>query len=288
VSDFSSYTEDLSNNLDDESTPANSNRVEKAVSDEIAIRIEDLSVTYKVQFERIPTAKKALSGMLTRKKSEFKVIQALKDVSLEIKHGTILGVVGHNGAGKSTLLRAVAGILTPTTGRIEVYGEISTLLALGLGFNGQVSGRENVILGGLAAGLTRDEINSRYEEIADFAELGDFIDLPIRTYSSGMSSRLAFSIAVHMNPDILLIDEALSAGDARFKEKASNKMQQLMSEARTMLLVSHGLGSIKELCNEAIMLDKGSVVLRGTPDEVVSGYLEKVNSHSSSVTNEDL
>lgn len=288
MSDYSSNAEDFSNELDEEFPNNRPKRVEKSVSEEIAIRVQNLSVTYKVQYERIPTAKKALSGVLTRNKMEYKVIQALKDVSLEVKHGTILGVIGHNGAGKSTLLRAVAGILAPSTGKIEVYGEISTLLALGLGFNGQLTGRENVILGGLAAGLTREEINSRYEEIAEFAELGDFINLPIRTYSSGMSSRLAFSIAVHMNPDILLIDEALSAGDARFKEKASNKIHQLMSEARTMLLVSHGLGSIKELCNEAIMLDRGSVVLRGTPDEVVEGYLEKVKSHNSAVTVEDL
>jgi ABC-type polysaccharide/polyol phosphate transport system ATPase subunit len=138
-----------------------------------------------------------------------KEVHAVQDVSFDVDHGTTIGIIGANGAGKSTLMRTVAGILPPTSGRIEVHGRVSTLLALGVGFNPVLSGRENVVLGGLAAGLTRKEIQQRYEQIAEFAELGEFIDMPMRTYSSGMFSRLAFSVAVHMDPDILLVDEAV-------------------------------------------------------------------------------
>jgi ABC-type polysaccharide/polyol phosphate transport system ATPase subunit len=156
-----------------------------------------------------------------------------------------------------------------------------------LGFNPQLSGRENVTLGGLASGLSRAEITERFEQIAEFADLGDFIDLPTRTYSSGMHARLAFSVAVHMNPDILLIDEALSAGDAAFKKKARIKMEELMGSARTMLVVSHGLGTIKEICNDAIWLDHGRLMKRGAPDEIVSSYTEFVESGSSAEVLED-
>jgi ABC-type polysaccharide/polyol phosphate transport system ATPase subunit len=253
----------------------------KNVSDQIAVSVQHVSVNYKINFDRVPTVKNALSAFRKHEKGT-KVVEALRDVSFDIPHGTVLGIVGHNGAGKSTLLRTVAGILAPTAGRIEVRGHISTLLALGLGFNGLLSGRENVMLGGLAAGMTKSEVNDIYNEIAKFAELGDFIDMPVRTYSSGMAARLAFSVGVHMDPDILLIDEALSAGDAQFKEKAAAKMHELMDNARTMLLVSHGLPTIKELCNDAIWLDHGRLMMRGDPTEVVDAYLESVNSAKQS------
>jgi len=262
-------------------------RVKKDVTEDLAISVQDLSITYKTQFERVPTAKKAIASFVRREKREFKVVEAVNNVSFDVKHGTILGVIGHNGAGKSTLLRSIAGILAPTKGRIEVRGHISTLLALGLGFNPQLTGRENVILGGLASGLSREEINDQFNEIATFADLGDFIDLPTRTYSSGMNARLAFSVAVHMDPDILLIDEALSTGDAAFKKKARIKMEELMGSARTMLVVSHGLGTIKELCNDAIWLDHGRLVGRGSADEIVSKYTEFVDSGNSAVVLED-
>jgi ABC-type polysaccharide/polyol phosphate transport system ATPase subunit len=197
-------------------------------------------------------------------------------------------VLGANGAGKSTLLRALAGILPPTKGRIEVNGRVSTLLALGVGFNAQLTGRENVVLGGLAAGLSRDQIALRYEVISAFAELDDRMDMPMRTYSSGMYARLAFAVAVHMDPDILLIDEALSAGDAKFKRKATNKMKELCANARTLVLVSHGMGSIRELCTEAIWLDKGHVIERGAPDEVINAYERFLGVQEDAVTLEDV
>ena len=240
-------------------------------SDQVAVKVENLSVTYRTSYEKVPTFKSALKRM-GKGERVVKEVEALQNVSFEITHGTVLGIVGHNGAGKSTLMRAISGILPPSQGRIEVHGRISTLLALGVGFNPALSGRENVMLGGLAAGLTRDEVNAKYEEIADFAELGDFIEMPMRTYSSGMFSRLAFSVAVHMEPDVLIIDEALSAGDAKFKKKAAVKMDELMGQARTLLLVSHALSTIKDMCNDAIWLDHGKLMRRGDPNEICLLY----------------
>ena len=199
-----------------------------------------------------------------------------------------MGIIGANGAGKSTLMRAMAGILPPTSGSIEVWGKASTLLALGVGFNQNLSGRENIILGGLASGLSRKEVEDRATEVAEWTELGDFIDMPMRTYSSGMSARVGFSVAVHMKPDNLMIDEALSTGDARFREKANLKMAELRESARAMFLVSHGLGSIKEMCSEAIWLDHGALMMRGEPTEVVDAYMEFTKVKKSATTTEDI
>ncbi len=256
-------------------------------TDQVAVKVEHLSVTYRTSYEKVPTFKSALKRM-GKGERVVKEVEALQDVSFEINHGTVLGIVGHNGAGKSTLMRAISGILPPSQGRIEVHGRISTLLALGVGFNVQLSGRENVMLGGLAAGLTRDEVNEKYEEIADFAELGDFIEMPMRTYSSGMFSRLAFSVAVHMEPDVLIIDEALSAGDAKFKKKAAVKMDELMGQARTLLLVSHALSTIKDMCNDAIWLDHGKLMRRGDPTEIVDAYLRFLEVGPEASAMEDL
>ena len=256
-------------------------------SKEVAVKVENLDVVYRTSYEKVPTFKSALKR-LGKGERVVKEVLALQDVSFEITHGTVLGIVGHNGAGKSTLMRAISGILPPSAGRIEVHGRISTLLALGVGFNTALSGTENVMLGGLAAGLSREEVNERYQEIADFAELGDFIDMPMRTYSSGMYGRLAFAVSVNMDPDILLIDEALSAGDTKFKRRASAKMSEIMNTARTMLLVSHGLGTIKDLCNDCIWMDHGRLMMRGTPDDCVAAYNESVNASESSLTLEDI
>jgi teichoic acid transport system ATP-binding protein len=237
-----------------------------------AISIEDVHIAFRVNLQTNPTLKSTIVRF-GRKEKTVKVIDALQGVSFEVPHGKVMGVIGANGAGKSTLMRAVAGILPPTKGRIEVNGRVSTLLALGVGFNSALSGRENVTLGGLASGLSREEIREKYNEITAFAELEEFMDMPMRTYSSGMYSRLAFAVAVHMDPDILIIDEALSAGDAHFKQKASDKMNELVSKARTMLVVSHALGTIKELCDEAVWLHKGRLVRRGDPEELIDDYM---------------
>ena len=236
-----------------------------------AVKVENLSITYRTSVDRRPTLRKALAQTV-RGRRRIKEIQAIKDVSFEVPHGTVLGIVGANGAGKSTLLRTVAGILPPTVGRVEVDGRVSTLLALGVGFNARLTGRDNVVLGGLAAGLTRDQVAAKYAEIAEFAELGEFMDLPMRTYSSGMYSRLAFSVAVNMEPDILLIDEALSVGDARFRRKSFRKMRELCAQARTILIVSHGLRTIRRLCDEVLWLHEGRIVMRDAPDAVLEEY----------------
>jgi ABC-type polysaccharide/polyol phosphate transport system ATPase subunit len=251
-----------------------------------AIDIQDVAITYRASTQARPTLKNTLLH-LGRGEKTVREIEALKGVSFQVQHGQVMGVIGANGAGKSTLMRAVAGILAPTTGRIDVYGKVSTLLALGVGFNSSLSGRENVTLGGLAAGLTRAQIAEKYEEIAEFAELGEFMDLPMRTYSSGMFSRLAFSVAVHMDPDILIIDEALSAGDASFKKKAQDKMESLVANASTMLLVSHALGTIKEMCDEVVWLHQGEKIRQGDPAEMIDAYTKFLHVGEDAMVLED-
>ena len=244
---------------------------------DLAVRVTDLSVTYRTSFEKKPTFRQAVMR-LGRGQRAVREIKALQDISFEVKTGSSVGIIGRNGAGKSTLMRTLSGILPPTSGTVEVWGRASTLLALGVNFNHSLSGRENIILGALAAGLSKDEAVERAGEIADWTELGDFIDMPMRTYSSGMAARISFAIAVHMEPDILMIDEGLSTGDAHFKDKASAKMTELRDKARAMFLVSHGLGSITELCDQAIWIDKGRLIARGEPEEVVDKYLSTLRA----------
>jgi len=252
-----------------------------------AVQVENLELTYRTTIEKKPTLKRTLVR-LGRRKRIVRTIEAVRDVSFEVPHGRVLGIIGVNGAGKSTLLRTIAGILPPTSGRIEVHGRVSTLLALGVGFKGGLTGRDNVILGGLAAGLTREQLAAKYDEIAEFAELGDFIDMPMRTYSSGMYGRLAFSVAVNMDPDILLIDEALSVGDARFKQKSFDKMRALCAEARTILIVSHALKGIRELSDEVLWMHKGEIAMRGDPKTVIEAYKEFLDVRESDVADEDV
>jgi ABC-type polysaccharide/polyol phosphate transport system ATPase subunit len=252
------------------------------------IRVEDVSVTYRASLERAPTLKSTLLR-LGRRERVIREIQALKNVSFTVPHGKVMGVVGANGAGKSTLMRTVAGILPPNSGRVEVNGRVSTLLSLGVGFNRKLTGRQNVVLGGLAAGLTRAELAAKYDEIVDFAELEDFMDMPMRTYSSGMYGRLAFAVAMTMHPDILIIDEALSVGDARFRRKSFRKMRQLCSQDRTIVLVSHALGSIEQLCDSAIWMHQGELKMWDEPHAVVEAYTKFLDvGDADPVTMEDV
>jgi len=244
-------------------------------------------VTYRTSLESAPTLKNTVLK-LGRREKVVREVQALRNVSFEVPEGQVLGVVGANGAGKSTLMRTVAGILPPNSGRVEVHGRVSTLLALGVGFNRKMTGRQNVVLGGLAAGLTREQLAAKYEEIVAFAELEDFMDMPMRTYSSGMYGRLAFAVAVTMEPEILLIDEALSVGDARFRKKSFRKMRELCGENRTILLVSHALGSIKDLCDQAIWIHKGELRMWDDPDNVVDAYTEFLEVGEDAFTMEDV
>jgi ABC-type polysaccharide/polyol phosphate transport system ATPase subunit len=252
----------------------------------LAVRVKDLTVTYRTSFERTPTFKQAIVRFGRGERSVHQV-QALKDVSFDVPEGTSLGIIGANGAGKSTLVRTLAGVLSPTAGRVEVHGKIS-LLALGVGFNANLSGRENIMLGGLAQGLSRRDVADRTQTIIDFAELGEFIDLPMRVYSSGMYQRLAFSVSVFMQPDILLIDEALSAGDASFKVKSAAKMQELMSSARAMFLVSHSMASIQQMCTDAIWMHKGKLMMHDTPDRCIAAYTKFLKVGEEAFTFDDL
>lgn len=253
-----------------------------------AISVQDLSITYRVSIERKPTFRSSITK-LGRGERLVREIEAVKGVTFDLPRSRVLGIVGNNGAGKSTLVRSIAGILPPTKGRIEVRGRVSTLLALGVGFNPDLTGHENVILGGLAAGYTRAEIESKFEEIGQWSELGDFLDMPMRAYSSGMYSRLAFSVAVHMEPDILLVDEALSTGDAAFKAKAAAKMEELLSQSHTMVLVSHALQTVADMCTDAIWLEKGQLRLFGPPVEVIAAYTAHENiDPDAATTREDV
>ncbi|WP_194892850.1 ABC transporter ATP-binding protein [Catenulispora pinisilvae] len=260
-------------------TPAPAAIAEKPLESPPAIKVEDLHLYYRTKAEANPTLKAALIRKVKRQKVEQKVIKAVQGVSFEVPHGTVLGVIGHNGAGKSTLLRALSGILPPTQGRVEVRGRVSTLLALGVGFNQNLTGRENIVLGGLAQGWSKDQIREKENSIIDFADLDTLsegaIDRPMKTYSSGMYARVAFAVGVHMDPDILLVDEALSAGDARFKERATEKMLELCENARTIVLVSHGLETVRHMSNHCIWMDHGNLVQSGDPDEVIDNYIEK-------------
>jgi ABC-type polysaccharide/polyol phosphate transport system ATPase subunit len=259
----------------------------RAPATDFAVKVENLAVTYRTTVLKRPTLKRTLVR-LGRRKRIVRTIEAVRDVSFEVPHGTVLGIIGVNGAGKSTLMRTVAGILPPTSGRVEVHGRVSTLLALGVGFKGSLTGRDNVVLGGLAAGLTREQLEKKYDEIAEFAELGDFIDLPMRTYSSGMFGRLAFSVAMNMDPDILLIDEALSVGDARFKQKSFDKMRELCEGAGTILIVSHALKSVRELSDEVLWMHKGEIAMRGDPETVIEAYKGFLDVRESDAADEDV
>ena len=258
-----------------------------SVSERTAIAVEDVSVTYRTSFERTPTLRSTVRR-LGRRERVVREIEAVRDVTFDVPHGTVLGVVGANGAGKSTLVRTIAGILPPSSGRVEVHGRVSTLLALGVGFNRKLSGRDNVVLGGLAAGLKRGQLAEKYDDIVAFAELEEFMDMPMRTYSSGMYGRLAFSVAVMMEPDILLIDEALSVGDARFRRKCARKMRELCSEDRTVVLVSHALGTIQDLADHAIWMHQGELRMWDEPDAVVSAYTEFLEVGQDAVTLEEM
>ncbi len=256
-------------------------------TNELAVSIRNVGLTYTTAIDRRPTLKARVKA-LGRGGKQTRVVRALDDVNLDVEYGQVLGVIGTNGAGKSSLMRCIAGILPPTQGRIEVYGSVSTLLALGVGFNPSMSGRDNVYLGGLAAGMSRDEIEGHFEEIADFSELGDAIDAPMRTYSSGMYARLAFSVAATVRPDILIIDEALSTGDAKFKEKSLNRVKELRSDDRALILVSHAMQTLRDTCNDVAWLHKGKLIQRGEPNQVIDAYQEFLHLGKSAAIDEDV
>jgi teichoic acid transport system ATP-binding protein len=263
---------------------------EPLIPDGVAIHVDDVAIRYRIAVDKNPTLRGAVLRLGRREKHvrQVKIVDAVKGVSFDVPYGSVMGLVGANGAGKSTLMRAMAGILPPTSGRIVVNGRVSTLLALGVGFNRSLTGRDNVVLGGLAAGLTVDQVEEKFDEIAAFADLPDgFIDMPMRTYSSGMYGRLAFAVSVCMEPDILLVDEALSTGDAAFKEKSLDRMRELVAEARTIVIVSHAMGLMQELCNTVAWVHKGELIRIGDAERVCDEYMRFLKVGESAIALED-
>lgn len=237
---------------------------------ENAIEVKDLKITYKCV--KSLSLRKSLFHL---KKSKMEVYEALKGISFEVKKGEILGIVGKNGSGKSTLLRAIAGIFSADSGSIELESDSVSLLSIGVGFQKQLSGRENIILSGMLLGFSEQQVRDKMDEIIEFAGLGKFIDMPVKTYSSGMYSKLAFSITAVLETDIMLIDEVLSVGDAKFKKKSYKKMKELiMDESRTVVIVSHSTETLEKLCTSLLWLHEGEVRMQGDTRTVLEAYNE--------------
>ena len=237
------------------------------------IEVNHVSLCYRMSAERVSGRKEFLVQAL-QGKLQYKEFWALQDVDFSIEKGEVLGLVGANGAGKSTMLKVISGILKPTKGTVTVHGNIVPMLELGSGFDLELTGRENVFLNGAILGYSEDFLKEKYQEIVDFSELGEFIEMPLRNYSSGMITRLAFSIATVVKPDILIVDEILSVGDAAFQKKSKNRMMELMSGGTTVLLVSHSAEQITEMCSRAIWLEKGTMKMIGPAADVCRAYEE--------------
>jgi lipopolysaccharide transport system ATP-binding protein len=239
------------------------------MSEEIAISLKNVSKSYKRYAHPVDRLKELL--LPSNKGLEF---LALRDINLDIPKGQTVGIIGRNGSGKSTMLQIIAGTLTPTTGEVVVKGRISALLELGSGFNPEFTGRQNVFFNGRLLGLSQNEIESKFDEIAAFADIGDFIDQPVKTYSSGMFVRLAFAVAVNVDPEVLIVDEALAVGDIVFQHRCMRRMRALMDSGVTTLFVSHDSGAIKTLCNWAVMIHDGQIYTTGAPNDVTITYLK--------------
>ena len=240
-----------------------------------AISLKNVNMTFNLNKEKVDNLKEFFIKLVTHK-LEYKKFYALKDINFEVKKGEHLAILGLNGAGKSTLLKTIVGVYKPTSGTVEKSGVIAPLLELGAGFDPNYSGKENIYLYGAILGYDRKYIDSKYDEIVEFSELGNFIDVPIKNYSSGMKARLGFSIATAVDPDVLILDEVLSVGDAGFRKKSLAKVQSMFDSGVTVLFVSHSIDQVKAICDKAILLEKGRIIAQGSTDDVVPIYEEKV------------
>lgn len=241
---------------------------------EIVVTLDAVSVRYLMTYDRIKSVKEYLVQWL-QGKLQYEEFWALKDISFEVEKGEVLGIIGNNGAGKSTLLKVISGILKPTEGRVSVKGTVVPMLELGSGFDFDLTGRENIFLNGAILGYSEEFLTEKYEEICDFSELGKFIDVPIRNYSSGMLMRLAFSIATVVDPDILIVDEILAVGDAEFQAKSKRRMLELMGGGTTVLFVSHSLEQIREMCDRVIWVEHGRLKMAGTATAICDAYASR-------------
>lgn len=240
------------------------------------IKIENVSMRFNLGIEKEFSIKQAFVDILSGKKKKKKdAFYALKDVSFSVEKGEVIGLIGSNGAGKSTLLKVVSGVMKPTKGKVIVNGVISPMIELGAGFDGNLTARENIYLNGAILGYSKKFLDSKFEEIVEFSELRDFLDVPVKNFSSGMTAKLAFSIATVVDPEILIVDEILSVGDIKFQEKSRKKMMEMIKGGTTVLYVSHSLESIKDLCTKVVWLEHGNVIKMGNTKEICDEYYEK-------------
>lgn len=243
----------------------------------VAVKLSGVSVLFNLNKEKVDNIKEYFIKLLTHK-LHYNEFWALTDVSFELRQGERLGILGFNGAGKSTLLKVVAGVLKPTKGSVSVSGVIAPLIELGAGFDMNYSGKENIFLYGATMGYSRAYMQEHYDEIVAFADIGDFIDVPVKNYSSGMRARLGFAIATAVDPQVLILDEVLSVGDAKFRIKSEKKIQSMFDKGVTVLFVSHNTEQVRRLCTKAILLERGRIIASGTADEVCDIYDSKVNA----------
>jgi ABC-type polysaccharide/polyol phosphate transport system ATPase subunit len=237
----------------------------------VAVRLENVTQRFRVIHERPDTLRELFSRFL-RHRVSFHDFDAVKDVSAEIPRGQMLGLIGRNGSGKSTLLKIIAGVYRPNSGRVHVEGTLAPLIELGAGFHHELTGRENILMNGLLMGYSREEMKDREQRIIEFAEVGDFIDAPVKQYSSGMHMRLAFAVATEVDPDILIVDEILGVGDALFQKKCFDRIRGFREAGKTILFVSHNMVQVQEHCDRAVLLEQGSVVADGDPLDVCEAY----------------
>lgn len=244
----------------------------------IMIKINNVSMKFDLGIEKDRSLKLSFIRLFNKKMKveKSKPFLALKDINLEIKKGEVVGLIGTNGAGKSTMLKLVSGVMKPTKGIIETYGKISPMIELGAGFDSELTARENIYLNGSILGYSEQFINEKFNEIVEFSELEEFLDVPIKNFSSGMTAKLAFSIATVVDPEILIVDEILSVGDIKFQEKSKNKMLEMINGGTTVLFVSHSLEQIKELCNKVIWLEQGKIIDIGSSNDICKKYYEKL------------
>lgn len=249
-----------------------------------SVIVNDISKLYHLGGSPVTSFRDLLAGFAKRGGDEKHDLWALRDVSFEVEEGETLGIIGRNGAGKSTLLKILSRITKPTSGFAEIHGRVSSLLEVGTGFHTELSGRENVYLNGAILGMKRAEIARKFDEIVAFSEIEQFLDTPIKFYSTGMHMRLAFAVAAHLEPEILIVDEVLAVGDAEFQKKCLGKMDEVSRSGRTVIFVSHQLGSVAQLCREAILLDKGKLVMKGKTDDVIERYVSQAGSTQTAYT----
>ena len=248
---------------------------------QVSIDVNHVDLTFEVPNEKIDTLKEAFVRAIQRKKTENIKIHALNDISFKIYKGEKIGIIGYNGAGKSTLLNVITGIYPPDKGSVTTNGNISPLLSLGAGFDYNFSGRRNIILNGAVLGYEKEFLESKMDEIIEFSELGKYIDIPIKNYSSGMLSKLGFSIATAVEPDILIVDEILGVGDVNFQKKSADKIRSLMDGGTTVLLVSHSIPQVRELCDKALWIDHGKLIEFGEVNKVCDHYLKDAEKASN-------